>query len=244
MVIMTVVTAGVLAILAGFVLSYYLGGLGTALARDLLITSTVLGVCFFGLASFLSFNGSITKLRQALLLARSLPLGGDELILDVGCGRGAFSVAVAKEANSGLVIGVDEWNPWHVTGNNPKSLMANAEVTGVAGKVHAVKGRGSGLPFPDSKFDVVGSCLGLSHLGNGSELEATLSEMVRVLREGGSLAILSAGYGRRFPKRLSTLGLKDIRISRFRMGVIPLAERITARKPYSSVAPALRPGSS
>jgi ubiquinone/menaquinone biosynthesis C-methylase UbiE len=189
-----------------------------------------------GLAAVLTFNSSVTKHRQALIVVRSIPFGGNETILDVGCGRGAFSVLVAKELNSGLVVGIDTWNQWHVTGNSPHSLMANAETRDVGDSVAPLKGVGKSLPFPDSTFDIVASCLGLQHEGSATDFDTAVTQMVRVLKGGGRLAILTSGYGRRLRLLLPKLGMREVEVTRIRVGVIPIAQRITARKTFTRQA--------
>jgi arsenite methyltransferase len=230
--ILGLVAAGMVGILAGFMLGYYGRGLGTEAVQGALISGAAVGLCLIGLALALYFNSSVTKFRQALVVVRNIPFGGDETILDVGCGRGAFSVLVAQEVRSGLVIGVDVWNPWHVTGNSPQSLLANADRKGVRKVVSPVKSVGISLPFPDSRFDIVASCLGLQHVGNAAEFDAAITQMVRVLREGGRLAVLTSGYGRRLKELLPRLGMTEIQVSRIRVGVIPIAQRLTARKSF------------
>ena len=131
-----------------------------------------------------------------------------------------------------MVAGVDMWSVWHVTGNTPSSVLANAKDQGVGEIVIPVKTPQTSLPFADSTFDVVASCLGLSHVGGVQDLELSVREMVRVLREGGRFAVTTTGYGRRMTKLLTDLGMVDVSVSRFRVGILPSSERITARKPY------------
>jgi len=127
---------------------------------------------------------------------------------------------------------VDIWSAWHVTGNSPSSVLANAEAEGVGGSVVPVKSPPTELPFADSTFDVVASCLGLSHVGGVQDLDLAVREMVRVLRVGGRFAVTATGYGRRMTKLLTELGMVEVNVARFRVGILPSSERITARKPY------------
>jgi len=41
-----------------------------------------------------------------------LHLGGDERVLDMGCGRGAVLIAVARRLTTGRVTGIDLWSTW------------------------------------------------------------------------------------------------------------------------------------
>ena len=230
------VTMGTVTILIGFFVYYALFPHTPLAAKGIFIADASVGALIVGLAASLSFNSSVGKPREARFLARTLPWGGDEVALDVGCGRGAFSIEAAKQMSSGSVTGVDMWSSWHITGNSPGSVLANADAQGVGGSIIPVRSPLTDLPFADSTFDVVASCLGLSHLGSVQDLEVAVREMVRVLRVGGRFAITSTGYGRRMTRLLAELGMVEVNVSRFRVGILPGSERITARKPYYPVA--------
>lgn len=72
--------------------------------------------------------------------------------------------------------------------------------------VEVVAGQGESLPFPDASFDHVVSALVLCSV---SDVERTLAEIRRVLRPGGSLAVVEhvRGEGRvaRWQDRLTRL---------------------------------------
>ncbi|HME18996.1 MAG TPA: class I SAM-dependent methyltransferase [Nitrososphaerales archaeon] len=239
-IIMGLVAMGMVTILIGFFVYYALFLHNPLAARGTLVADASVGALLIGLAASLSFNSSVGKPREARFLARTLPWGGDEVALDVGCGRGHFSTEAAKMLSSGYVASIDHWSAWHITGNSPRSVLANAEAQGVGEAVIPVKSPSTELPFADSTFDVVASCLGLSHLGGVQDLELSLREMVRVLRVGGRLAVTATGYGRRMTKLLTELGMVEVNVARFRVGILPASERITARKPYYQVAAAVK----
>jgi SAM-dependent methyltransferase len=224
-------------ILIGFFVYYALFQHNPLAARGTLVADASVGALLIGLAASLSFNSAVGKPREARFLARTLPWGGDEVALDVGCGRGHFSTEAAKQMSTGYVAGVDLWSSWHITGNNADSVFANARAQGVGEAVIPVKSPITALPFADETFDIVGSCLGLSHVGGVQDLEQAIREMVRVLRVGGRLAVTATGYGRRMTKLLTDLGMVEVNVARFRVGILPGSERITARKPYYPLTP-------
>ena len=192
---------------------------------------------FFGalllvLGASLFFTSSLARHREARGMIRDLLLGGNELVLDVECGRGHFAVPAAKRLGTGAVVGLDTWNPRRVTGNSPWSLSANALAEGVSDRLRAVKGSPSLMPFADSTFDVAATCLGFPRAGR-HEVDGVVSEMARVLKPGGRLAVLFTGYGRTSPGLFESLGLTEVRISNLRLGVFPGAQRVIARKPVS-----------
>jgi len=96
-------------------------------------------------------------------------------VLDVACGTGAATVAVAmRVAPGGVSVGLD----------------ANPEMLAVARRKRADiewrDGRAESLPFADASFDAVVSQFGLMFFGDRA---AALREMWRVLRNGGRLAV-------------------------------------------------------
>ncbi|NLS05121.1 class I SAM-dependent methyltransferase [Rhizobium sp. P32RR-XVIII] len=109
-------------------------------------------------------------------------------VLDVACGTGALTLAVAEIAGpSGSVIGLD----------------ANPEMLAVAhrkpGEIEWIEGMAEALPLPDNSFDAVVSQFGLMFF---EDKPKALAEMMRVLKPGGRLAVAvcdavenSPGYG-------------------------------------------------
>lgn len=96
-------------------------------------------------------------------------------VLDVACGTGALTVAVADRVSpGGAVLGLD----------------ASPEMLAVARRKHSHiewhEGRAESLPFGDSSFDAVVSQFGLMFF---EDRVAALREMQRVLRPGGRLAV-------------------------------------------------------
>lgn len=68
----------------------------------------ILIICF-GLYAFLSFMIMQWRVGQSETwrLPGILKLRGDEKVLDVGCGLGRMTIAVAKQLRKGKVIGID-----------------------------------------------------------------------------------------------------------------------------------------
>jgi SAM-dependent methyltransferase len=109
-------------------------------------------------------------------------------VLDVACGTGALTAAVAGRVSpGGKVLGLD----------------ASPEMLAVARRkrpdIEWHLGRAESLPFADASFDAVVSQFGLMFF---EDRAAALREMQRVLRPGGQLAVAvcdaldhSPGYG-------------------------------------------------
>src|SRR5438552_12169027 len=75
--------------------------------------------CLFFLGNACSFfyttrHGKFVEWERIL---DGLKLRGDEAVLDMGCGRGAVLIAVARRLTTGRVTGVDIWNAMDQSGN-------------------------------------------------------------------------------------------------------------------------------
>ena len=64
-----------------------------------------------------------------------LHVRGDEHVLDMGCGRGAVLIAVARRLTSGRVIGIDLWSTRDQSGNASHVTRRNASLEGVLDRV-------------------------------------------------------------------------------------------------------------
>ena len=96
--------------------------------------------------------------------------GSEASVLDFGCGPGRFTAALA-ELVDGKATGVD----------------ITSELLALAPKLPSVKYEcidTATLPFPDSSFDVVWSCLVLGGIPDGL-VEQSISEIQRVLKPNG-----------------------------------------------------------
>jgi ubiquinone/menaquinone biosynthesis C-methylase UbiE len=104
-----------------------------------------------------------------------LPLPGDALLLDVGCGTGAIAVALRR---FGRVLGVDA---------SPLAL----ERCGRRGLNEVVLGSAESLPVDDDSVDVIVAADILEHLDDDM---AALAEFRRTLKPGGHAVIAVPAY--------------------------------------------------
>lgn len=95
--------------------------------------------------------------------------------LDVGCGTGVLAGRLAA-------AGLD------MTGCDPSQGMLNVMRTRVPA-VAAVAASGTALPFDDRSFDLVYCVAVMHHVAEPDAVRATLAEMVRVCRPGGSVVV-------------------------------------------------------
>lgn len=107
----------------------------------------------------------------------SLP-SGEVRILDVACGTGDLSLTLC-ESGEARIFGVDFCRPM--------LDIAASKVTARGLQVSLVEGDALDLPFIDSSFEAVTIAFGLRNL---TSVEAGFSELLRVLKPGGRLAVL------------------------------------------------------
>lgn len=102
-------------------------------------------------------------------------------ILDIGCGTGTFAVAIKGWLPNAHVVGLDP---------DPKALARGRRKANRAGlSIRFDQGFANALPYPDVSFDRVFSSLMFHHLPHEAKL-ATMREVRRVLKPGGSLHLL------------------------------------------------------
>ena len=99
--------------------------------------------------------------------------------LDVACGTGDLSLALARETGA-RVVGTDFCRPM-------LQIAARKARADVSSEIPFVEGDALKLPFAERSFDAVTIAFGLRNL---SSVEAGLKEMWRVLRPGGRAAVL------------------------------------------------------
>lgn len=105
----------------------------------------------------------------------ALAIGPNDRVLDVGCGAGAVSLAMARAAPGATIVGVDRETGYvaHARSRAAERGIANASFQ---------TGEALSLPFPDASFDIVWSKHVLQWIADNGR---ALAEMVRVVRPGG-----------------------------------------------------------
>ncbi len=142
-----------------------------------------------------------------------LPAGGT--CLDVGCGSGALSIAVAKRNPQASVVGVDRWGAEYAS-YSKQLCENNAKAEGV-NNTRFQQGDATRLEFPDETFDAVTSNY-VYHNIPSSDRQAILLETLRTLKKGGTFAIHDIMSKRRygnmqdFVRRLKEMGYQDVRL--------------------------------
>ncbi|MDG3015120.1 class I SAM-dependent methyltransferase [Speluncibacter jeojiensis] len=134
-------------------------------------------------------------------------------VLDLGCGRGAVLMALAHRiAPPGRAVGVDLWHNIDQFGNAPAAAEHNAEVEGVEDRVQLCTGDITALPFADDSFDLIVSSLAIHNIAAPQDRTTAVREAVRVLRPGGTLAIMDLSFARRYLDALRDPPMRDLRV--------------------------------
>ncbi|MFC7673146.1 class I SAM-dependent methyltransferase [Mycolicibacterium sp. GCM10028919] len=162
------------------------------------------------------------------LKLRLLDIHAGDCVLDVACGPGNTTRTFVGEVGAdGLVVGVD---------SSPTMLARAVADTPPGDPLAYVRGDGSELPFDDATFDAV-SCYGALYLMD--DPFGSLREMIRVLKPGGRIAVLTTCA--RGPAPVRQLEVAASRIAPLRLfdadeitdamraaGLIDVACRVTA----------------
>jgi arsenite methyltransferase len=149
-------------------------------------------------------------------LLHTLALRGDERLLDVGCGRGMVLILAAKRLPAGRAVGVDLWSTTDQSGNSEGATLRNAELEDVRGRIELHTADMRRLPFPDESFDVVTSSLAIHNIKDAQGREQALSEILRVLKKGGTAMIADILHTAEYQRYVSAR--PGARVERHRLG--------------------------
>ncbi len=133
-------------------------------------------------------------------LAEQAELGSARRVLEIGCGTGNLVLLVKRLDPQLEVIGLDP---------DPRALARagrKARRDGLA--LQLDRGFADQLPYPDGCFDRVLSSLMFHHLDAGQRV-ASLREVRRVLRPGGSLHLMDLGGDRHHLHGLTRLARRS-----------------------------------
>jgi demethylmenaquinone methyltransferase / 2-methoxy-6-polyprenyl-1,4-benzoquinol methylase len=134
---------------------------------------------------FLSFEMDRLWRKRTARHLRPILQCADAVALDLCCGTGDLAFALAREGPA-RVLGADFAHDMLVRANQKAAHFQNAN----ASQNHSLKffeADALRLPFANESFDLVASAFGFRNLAN---YEAGLREIHRVLKPGGTVAIL------------------------------------------------------
>ena len=108
-------------------------------------------------------------------------------VVDVASGTAAVAIELARAEQARTVVGVDQSAEMLAAGRD------RVERAGLAGRIELREGRAETLPFRDVEFDALTFTYLLRYV---DDVPATLRELVRVIRPGGTIAMLEFGLPR------------------------------------------------
>jgi demethylmenaquinone methyltransferase / 2-methoxy-6-polyprenyl-1,4-benzoquinol methylase len=150
--------------------------------------------------------------RWRSFLVSRVEAGARDRVLDVATGTAAVAVELVR-AHGCSVVGLDQ---------SPEMLAAarrRIAAAGLSARIELVEGHADKLPFDDGAFDGLTFTYLLRYVDDPA---ATLRELARVVRQGGTIASLEFGVPERLPWRL--LWKLYVRVG------LPLAGRAISRE--------------
>jgi ubiquinone/menaquinone biosynthesis C-methylase UbiE len=128
----------------------------------------------------LAVGQSGARLRREAVTALRLQPGAS--VLDVGTGTGlTLPYLAAAVGRGGRAVGLDR----------SPAMLAGAQERAPMPPVELVEADATRLPFADGEFDAAISTYGLTAI---AAIDATLDEMIRVVRPGGRLAVADVHF--------------------------------------------------
>ena len=122
---------------------------------------------------------------RAFLVSR-VAAGPDDEVLDVATGTAAVAIELARRSGC-RVVGLDQSAAMLAVGRQ------RVEAAGLGDRIQLVEGSAERLAFPDGSFDALTFTYLLRYVEDPA---ATLRELARVIRPGGTMAALEFGLPR------------------------------------------------
>jgi demethylmenaquinone methyltransferase / 2-methoxy-6-polyprenyl-1,4-benzoquinol methylase len=107
-------------------------------------------------------------------------------VLDLCCGTGDLALALAREGSS-EILGADFSHTMLQRANHKAANNAVESTAATSRRIRCIEADALRLPFSGGSFDLVTSAFGFRNLAN---YEAGLQEIRRILKPGGTIAIL------------------------------------------------------
>lgn len=122
-------------------------------------------------------------------------------VLDVAIGTADLAIEIMTQAKADSVTGIDLSDEMMKVGEQ------KVQESGYADVISFTKANALDMPYPDESFDTVTCAFGVR---NFSDLDKGLSEMYRVMKNGGQLCIIELSY----PENKLVAALYDFYFSR------------------------------
>ncbi|MBQ5446392.1 MAG: class I SAM-dependent methyltransferase [Lachnospiraceae bacterium] len=210
---------GALAVAVVFCIATVVIGIASVVGKVMLVLTilcAIMTLWMFLMRRAFSYNGKRQMSKQIIDgVASYVEIPDGSKCLDVGCGSGALSIAVAKKNPNAQVIGIDRWGMEYASFS--KNLCeSNSAAEGVS-NTSFQQGDACKLDFPDETFDAVISNY-VYHNIPSKDRQAILLETLRTLKKGGTFAIhdimSKAKYGdmESFVNKLKDMGYEEVKL--------------------------------
>ena len=158
----------------------------------------LLAMVLLALGCSMLVYSSIGKQRLRDHLLRQSAWHGDELVLDIGAGRGLMAIGAAHRVPSGRVMALDLWSTKDLSGNTADALRRNAALERVENVIEVITGDARRLDLPDASVDAVVSVFCIHNIEPETDRSAACHEIARVMKPGATAMIAdfpsAAGY--------------------------------------------------
>jgi demethylmenaquinone methyltransferase/2-methoxy-6-polyprenyl-1,4-benzoquinol methylase len=124
--------------------------------------------------------------RWRRFLVSRIDVGPDHTVLDVATGTAAVAIELARRTGCS-VVGLDQSSEMLAAGRG------RVQAAGLTDRIQLVEGSAERLPFPNASFDALTFTYLLRYVEDPA---ATLAELARVVRPGGTIAALEFGLPR------------------------------------------------
>lgn len=126
---------------------------------------------------------------ERMALAQEMQLREQDTVLEVGCGRGYFTIAAAELSKS--VVGIDLMNGLGRHGWWRDFSISICELN-LVDKVLGVKSDGGRLPFKPGSFSVATTVHAIRNFRDHLSIENAIKEMKRVVSKGGNVILVES----------------------------------------------------
>jgi arsenite methyltransferase len=189
-----------------------------------------MGIVFFVESLLMMASSYYGKFRACDKLLDSLHLRGDETVLDVGCGHGLLLIGVAKRLPRGRSLGIDLWSQVDQGNNSREATLQNTRLESVSDRVEVRDGDMRKLPFPNASVEAVVANLAIHNISSRDGRREAISEIVRVLKPGGQIALMDFKHVGQYAEDLKGCGVVDARASRPCFWIFPPVRVARGRK--------------
>jgi SAM-dependent methyltransferase len=189
-----------------------------------------LAVAFFVPGVLMLTYAKAGKFRHRDRILAKVNWTDEEMVLDVGAGRGLLLIGAAKRLNTGHATGIDIWNTEDLSGNAPEALTKNIALEGVDEKTTVKSEDARQMSFPDGWFDVVLSNVCLHNIYERAGRAKACSEIARVLRPNGVAVISDYKLMREYESTFKGAGLTVEMCPLDWTGTFPPLRILVARK--------------